>query len=207
LDTNSITVTASRNASLQPDQAIFGVTVQSGINTSLDDVVAALQGAGITAANFSGVSTLQQGTIIAGGFATSTSPTLQWVFALPVPLTKTKDTVASLTTLQQNIAKANNGLTLSFNIAGTQVSSQLAQSQTCSLSGLIADATAQAQSLAAAGGLYLGAIVAISGSTANVVSSTPPIYISSPGYVSTVSSSFVAPPPCAITVKFVATRF
>ena len=60
LDSNSITVTASRNASLQPDQAVFAVSVQSGISASLDDVLAALQGSGITAANLSSVSSVQQ---------------------------------------------------------------------------------------------------------------------------------------------------
>src|ERR1700730_7421267 len=57
LDSNSVTVTATRSMTQQPDQVLFGVTVQSGLNTSLDDVVAALQGSGITSANFSGVST------------------------------------------------------------------------------------------------------------------------------------------------------
>ena len=55
--------------------------------------------------------------------------------------------------------QANNGLTLSFSIVGTQVSQQLAQSQTCSLSSLITAATTQAQSLAAAGGFTLGSIL------------------------------------------------
>jgi uncharacterized protein YggE len=134
-----------------------------------------------------------------------TSLTLQWTFSLPVPLTNTKATVASLTTLQQNIAKLNNGLTLSFNIAGTQVSQQLAQSQTCSLTGLIASATTQAQNLAAAGGVTLGPIIALSGSTSNVVS-TPPILYSGPGYFSS-SGGTLAVPPCAITVEFIIYRY
>src|SRR5260370_31326366 len=56
LDSNSITVSASRSGTLQPDQALFVVSVQSDLNTSLNDVLAALQGSGITSANFSGVS-------------------------------------------------------------------------------------------------------------------------------------------------------
>ena len=58
---------------------------------------------------------------------------------------------------------------MSFSIVGTQVSQQLAQSQTCSLSGLIAAATTQAQNLAAASGFTLGAILAMSSSTSNSV--------------------------------------
>jgi uncharacterized protein YggE len=187
LDSNSITVSVSNNATLQPDQVVFSVSVGSTINSGLDDVLAALQGSGITAANLSGVSTQGQAIAILGALPpTLPAPTLTWSFTLAAPLANTKATVTTLTTVQQNIAKLNNGLTMSFSIIGTQVSQQLAQSQTCSLSGLITAATAQAQSLAAAGGLTLGAILAMSSSTSNVISS--------------------APPPCAITVKFNVTR-
>jgi uncharacterized protein YggE len=184
--TNSITVSASNNATLQPDQAVFTVSVQSGATTGLDDVLAGLQGSGITVANFTGVTTAQNYTCVG---PTPTTQMLQWTFSLPVPLANTKATVASLTTLQQNIAKMNNGLTLSFSIAGTQISQQLAQSQTCSLSGLIASATTQAQNLANAGGLTLGTILAMSSSTSN--------YAASP---------YAAPATCAITVTFNVTR-
>ena len=183
LESNSITVTASNNTSLQPDQAVFTVIVQSGLTTGLDDVVNALAGSGITAANFSSV-----GTQINYNAAAS-SISLQWSFSLTAPLANTKGTVASLTTLQQNIAKANNGLALSFSILGTQVLQQLAQSLTCSFPALITSATTQAQSLAAAGGVTLGSILALSSSTSN--------YVSSP---------YATLPTCAITVKFNVTR-
>jgi uncharacterized protein YggE len=175
LDSNSITVTASQTATLQPDQAIFSLTVQSPVTTGFDDVLAALQPVGVTAANFTGVSSSSSGVSRLGAVQ------LQWAFTLPAPLANTKATVASLTTLQTNIANANNGLTLSFSISGTQVSTQLAHSQTCSLTALIASATTQAQSLAAAGGLTLGPILALSSATAS-------------------------PPPCTVTVKFGVSR-
>ena len=203
LDSNSITVSASNNATVQPDQAIFSVSVGSSLSTGLDDVLTALQGSGITAANFSGVGTNGVSSSL-GAPGVVATPTLLWYFTLPAPLANTKATVATLTTVQQNIAKLNSGLTMSFNLAGTQVSQQLAQSQTCSLSGLIASATTQAQNLAAAGGLTLGAILAMSSSTSNAVSS-PPNNVSLPGYISTVSSG-VGSLPCAVTVKFNVTR-
>lgn len=199
LDSNSITVSASRNASLQPDQAIFAVAVQAGITASLDDVVAVLQGSGITAANLSSVSSLQQYLNVGA------TPGIVWTFELLVPLTKTKDTVATLTTLQQTVSKLNNGMTLSFNIVGTQISQQLAQSQTCSIPGLLADATAQAQTLAAAGGLTLGAIIAMSSNTSNIVSSPPSLVLN--GSFSSISGTGTVAPPCVITVKFNTTRY
>jgi uncharacterized protein YggE len=179
VDSNSITVTASRNATLQPDQAMFSVSVQSDTSTSLDDVLSALQGSGVTAANLSGVSTNTSFTFV----GTPTGTVIVWTFSLQSPLTKTKDTIAMLTTLQQNISQKNQSLKLSFSIQGTQVSTQQQQSQTCSISDLLADARSQAQKLADAGGLSLNAILAISGST-----------------------SAAAPLPCSITVKYSVTR-
>jgi hypothetical protein len=180
LDSNSITVSASANATPQPDQVVFSLSVGSGINTGFDDILAALQGLGITAANFSSVSTEGQ-TIATLGTAISPTPApaLVWFFTLPAPLANTKATVASLAALQQNFTQQNNGLTLSFSVTGTQVSQQLVQSQPCSIAGLITAATTQAQSLAAASGFTLGGILALSSST---------------------------PSPCAITVKFNVTR-
>jgi len=180
LESNSITVSASNNASLQADQADFSIVVQSSLTTSLDNVLTALQGSGITAANLSNVDTIQQ---YANGSTSSLA--LLWTFSLPVPLMNTKTMIASLTTLQQTIGAQNSGLTLSFAIAGTQVSPQLAQSQPCSFSSLITSATTQAQSLAAAGGLTLGSITALASSTSNVV-----------------ANPYATAPPCAITVTF-----
>ncbi len=205
IGSDSITVSASNNTSLQPDQAVFGITVQSGVSTGLDDVLAALQGSGITIANFSGVTTLGQFVLSIGSVPPTSPLTLAWTFSLPVPLTNTKTTVASLTTLEQNIAKQNNGLTLSFSIVGTQVSQQLAQSQTCSLSGLIATATTEAQSLASAANLTVGRILALSSSTSTGVSNTGAIV----GVFGSVSFATIsaAPPPCAITVRFALTGY
>ncbi len=196
LDSNSITVTASNNPTLQPDQAVFSLVVQSGLNTSFNDVLTALQPAGITASNFSGINSQSLNLL-----PPLNSTSLYWYFNLPVPLTNTKATVSSLTTLQQNVAAQKNGLTLSFSISGTQISQQLAQSQTCSLSTLITNATTQAQNLAAAGGFNLGAILALSTSTSSTV---VPTYTAVLGSVPLNGSA--APPPCAITVKFNVTR-
>ena len=201
LDSNSITVTASNNVTLQPDQAVFSVTVTSSQDTGLDDILAAVQGAGITIANFVGVSSAGQIIAVLGpNPPVNAAPTVSWTFSLPAPLANTKATVASLTTLEQNIAKANNGLTLSFSIVGTQISQQLAQSQTCSFPALIASATTQAQALAAAGGVTLGSILAISSSTSGAASANFILGAFSATYTS------ATPPPCAITVKFNVTR-
>jgi len=199
LDSNSITVNAYRSATLQPDQALFAVFVQSDLNTSLNDVLTALQGSGITAANFAGVSS--DSPIDWNG--ATLPPTIQWAFDLPVLLTKTKETVATLTALQQNIAQNNKSLKLSFSIQGTQFSQQLQQSQTCSIPDLLADARAQAQKLADAGGVTVGTILAMSGPTSSATG------IQSLGivYGTFISPAPLLPVPCAVTVKFAVLRF
>lgn len=206
LDSNSVTVTASRSMSLQPDQVVFGVFVNSGVDATLDDVVAALQGSGIGIANFTGVSTpqfqLQFGT---GQTPAPPLPTLQWAFGLPVAFSKMKDTVAALASLQASIPKKNTGLSLTFTVQGTQVSQQAQQSQTCSNADLLADARAQAKKLADAAGLIVGTILAVSSSTSSAVSiSLTPGFSFSPFYSTSIP---YFSPPCSMTVKFALGRF
>src|SRR5216683_3075971 len=125
-DSNSITVIASRNANLQADQAVFGVAVTSGLTASFEDVLGALQGSGITLANFTGVSSPPSPGVfslpVIGITPIAPAPSLQWSFTLAVPLSKIKDTIATLTTVQQNVAKKNNGLSVTFQVQGSQVS-------------------------------------------------------------------------------------
>lgn len=189
LDSNSVTVTASSSATLQPDEVVFLIQVGSGINATLNDIVAALQGTGITAANFTGLS--QVSTFLVTGLP---PPAETWLFTLAAPLAKIKDMVAQLTNLQQTIAKQNDGLQMSFLVQGTQVSQQLQQSQPCVLSDLLANARTQAQNLATAAGFGLDVIQAMSSTISTSVSSQGQSF-----------SSFLlgaAAAPCTVTVKF-----
>jgi uncharacterized protein YggE len=198
LDSNSITVTASRNFSLQADQAVFAVYMISGMDAALSDVLSALQGSGITAANFAGVATTPQYPYPPDE---QQQQLLQWAFALPVPLAKTKETSAMLVNLQKSVAQAGNGLKLTFAVQYTQVSQQAQQAQTCPVADLLADARAQAQKLADAAGLGLGGVLAMSTGTATTVySGVVPAQISISPYIG--SASYYPPMPCILTVKF-----
>lgn len=182
LDSNSVTVTASRNAPVQADVANFSVYVVSGVSVSLADVLAALQGSPITASNFIGIGGVPSGFNVVPATGAPSQPQIQWGFALAVPISKIKDTVALLTALQTSIAQNNSGLALTFNLQGTQVSTQARQSAACSITDLLSDARAQAQKIADASVLTLGPILAMSGATGLV-------------------------PVCSITVKFGLVRF
>ncbi len=203
LESNTVTVTATQNLSVQPDQVVFSVSVTSGISTSLSDVLTAVQSAGITSANFTGISSSLTGIIVPvptpvnqpaqpGGVI---APTIQWNFVLAAPFATMKATITTLTGLEQSISQNNSGLSLSFSIQGTQVSQQLQQSQVCPLSDLLASAQSQAQKLANVAGMSIGAILAMS----SVTSSAPAAGTAILGIVST---SYIAPPVCSMTVKF-----
>lgn len=203
LDSNSVTVTASQSMNLQPDQVLFAVYVTTGLTASLDDVLAAVKGVGITSANFSGVNSSAAAQVCLGTGSQPT-PSEQWAFGFPVPFAQMKATVTSLSSLQQSIAQANSGFTLSFSVQNAQVSTSLLESLSCNIPGLIANATAQAQKLAAAAGLTLGSILAMSSSTSSpVASNSVPVAVVG----SFSSSNLTTPQSCALTVKFTLTRF
>jgi hypothetical protein len=177
LDSNTITVTVTRTSSPAPDQVVFGVAVTSGLNASLDDVVAALAGSGITTANFTGVSA----PIVQPPFA-ATQVRLSWNFTVAAPLANMKQTSAMLITLAQNFSKAHPDMTVSIMVNSFQVSPQLQERQACAPSTLLPDATTQAQQFATAAGFSLGPLLSMS-STASTPASG-----------------------CTVTVKFSVTR-
>ncbi|HXA68069.1 MAG TPA: SIMPL domain-containing protein [Bryobacteraceae bacterium] len=199
LDSETVTIQASRSVSLTPDQVVLTVSVSAGPTTSLDQIVAALANSGITAANFVRVTS-----------GRDTLSPLQWSFRLAVPLGKIKATIASLTALQQSIAQSNSGIALSFQVQGSQVSSDLVQSQACAAKDLVADAQTQAQSVAAAAGLAIGPIVAISDGSS---SAATPTFVRAGDFF--VGNSIYTtglwfdptPPGCYIEVKFKLLRY
>ena len=195
-ESDTLTVQASRSVNLQPDQAAFYVSVASSRTTGLDEILAALQGSGVTAANFSSV-------YDAGGEPAR----LQWSFTLAVPWTKLKATLATLVTLQQSLGKS--GLQMNLSI-GTQFSPELLASQSCSLKDLVADARAQAQSMAASAGFAVGQIVSMAdGSSQNALTAAGrfdlvPGLIVKLGYVQSI---FTTPSTCFAELKFKLLRY
>jgi membrane-bound inhibitor of C-type lysozyme len=153
LTPNSVTVTASRNTLLPSDLIVYNVSLAASRDVSFEDVLAAASGAGITAANFRGVNV-----------ANGTTEPASWLFAVTAPLNDTKATVALLNALQQSLAR-DKKFTLSFQVGGTDVSTQALAAQKCSLTDLMADARTRAANLASASGATAGAIQMLSGST------------------------------------------
>ena len=188
LESHTVTITASRQIALQPDQVVFGLSVSSAGSASLDQIVAALSGLSITAANLTGVSN-------------SDPKTLQWRFTLAEPLSNLTAAIASLTKLQQTIGRNASGLTLDFGANGLQASPQLRQSQSCSDADLIGDARMQAQKLAQAEGITVGPILRLS----NIIlqpPSAPDFYFISGSFADFLLGPAPAPVTCALVVEF-----
>jgi hypothetical protein len=194
LESNTLTITATRSVTLQPNDVTFTLSVGADGSTDLDQVVAAVSALGISSANLTSVS---------GGIV---PPAVQWNFTLAVPIAKLATTIGSLTQLQQNITQNNSGLTLTFTVEGTQssqLSQKLQQSQPCSSADLISDATVQAQKLTAAAGLTLGPILRLS----NAPSAQPILFAATfalGGFIvpSIVFESFPQSATCSLVVKF-----
>ena len=83
-------------------------------------MLAAASGAGLTAANFTGVSSY---------FGGSNTQPVTWSFTTTAPLANLKSTIGLLTALQNNLAK-DKKFALSFSVSGSEVSPQ---SQSCAI--------------------------------------------------------------------------
>jgi len=198
LDDNTVTVTASRQLpNLQPDQAVIGVDVAADPGAVLDDVLAALNGSGITAANLSSVEPYPGG------------PSTVWSFTLTVSLAKMSATLATL----QRVINAS-PLPAAYSVLFTEVSPELQATQQCPYPALVSDAQAQAQKLASAVGLSVGPILTLSDSGQTAVAGTifgSTIFVSGNGIpVSSSQLSFLLPStgqslpptvPCTMTVQ------
>ena len=175
ISNNTVTVTASQNSTAQPDEAVFSVTVGSGVDKSLDDAVAAVSSLGITPANLVSVGVPPPGVpppgvpppacVTVTGAPQCPPPNLQWIFQQVVPFSKLKDTTAALAALQKSISQNNSGLTLSFALSGTRLSAQ--QAPNCNLADLVSKARMQAQDIAGAAGFKAGSIVGLTSATSN----------------------------------------
>lgn len=136
----------------------MSIWVDSDMTHQLDDVASALASAGISGAIFSGVNTFTNYNV---GRGEQPQPALEWSFVLTRPLKSLPGALAQPSAAQQAFQRKP-GPTLSFSISGLQVSPQAQPA--CVEADLVSDAIAQAQKVAAAAGVSVGSITAISDS-------------------------------------------
>jgi uncharacterized protein YggE len=203
LDPNTVTVTAVRTLTVQPDQVVFLVNFLTAQDSGLDDVLAKLKGTGITAAQLAGVGSAE--------FARTngrSNPVSLWSFILPVSFDKMQDTMKALLQAQSAAGSQTGGQALTFSTAGVRISPEQQAAQQCPLPALVSDARRQADAMAAAAGMRTGAIVSVSdGSSVDGVTllADPTTALRADFLVGLVTSSFSAGTPqpvCSLTIQF-----
>ena len=182
LDPYTLTVTATRSISIQPDQARLVIYVDADPSVGLNDILNLVQSVGLTQTSLLNVYTASLGP--------PQSQALEWAFSLTVPYTSLKNTLSQLGTLQA--AQQTSGFMVTFQVTGVVVSPQLQASQTCQTAALVSDATAQAQALSQAAGLGLGPISSITdGSTGAAPASVAGVYLFTPSAPSLACTAVV----------------
>ena len=115
LDSNSVTVTASRTLSFPVDQLAYRVSACGPLTSTLDEAVAQVRSLGLTAADFLTVGT-------SSGIGSSQATALCWGFNLVFPLAKSKATLDALGAAVSAATKNNAGWELSYYSNGAQSS-------------------------------------------------------------------------------------
>ncbi len=193
VDSNSVTVTATRQFYPVLNQVTWVIYLNASDNADLDDITAALRAAGVINAKFSGASQNYGVDLMQGP---------RWSFTVTSPIASLKDTAALLVAAQKKIQ--SQGMSMDFDIAGLQPSNQTVTAQPCSQSDLIADARAQAQKMTDAAGVVLGPILAVS--DAGLPNATV-VYGYAAFLLGVVSTQAATPSTCSLTVKFGMSRY
>ena len=196
LETDTLTIAASRDTMLVPDEVVFQLSVSSGQDASLEQVAAALKSAGIADAMFVSVSNP-----ISVSLPNIFNRSLSWSFTVAVPIGKMGSEIKLLASARLALTPGGSPVPVSFNIQGIQVSEEQ-QAQPCSFTDLVADARAQGQKVATAAGLALGPILAISDQANPALLAN---FISLSRFVVYLSPSPMA--SCAATFKFKLLRY
>ena len=187
-----IAITASRQLNVQPDQVSLTVDVNTEPSQTLDNVLAALKGTGITANDLSNVST---------AYYDLDSP-LQWIFTPTVSFSALTTVAAALAALP-----ANGPIALAYFNVNATASPQAVASQPCPYPALISDAQMQAAKVAAAAGVTVGPIVSLEQGTEQGSAEGTVIPLARVAAATWFVNYLVGPisssaPACSLTVQF-----
>jgi hypothetical protein len=158
LDSDTITITATgQTPVLQPAELNVSLGVYAVRELGLEDVLKALAGVAVSERNLIGVSESRFiGVCIPSG--NNCSPTKSWNFAFTTPLTKLNETMRALASID---AARQPGISIYYSFS----SDAAAAATDCAYPTLISQAQRQAQNIAAAAGVRVGGIVAMSDGT------------------------------------------
>jgi hypothetical protein len=191
LDNDTITITALQATPAQTDQVSVSICLVAEIGTGLSEVLAPLQSLGISERNL----------VAAGSSPGSYCPYREasekvyvwWQFAYSAPLKTIQQTFAALAR-----TKASLGPRLSL---GYGVGTDWSQTQECAVPTLLSQARRQAENIAAAAGLRVGAVVALSDGTVDPSYAGLGAQVATPPGAPLIDQILTAP-PCQVIAQF-----
>jgi uncharacterized protein YggE len=158
---DGILTSVSRNLSVSADQADFTVVAVTGLDFTADQVTQTLQTAGLQNLSLAGSAVVQNYDYATGSGQLQTQAVYQLNFS--VTAAAMKDTAKKLEALRTSLPETLKNLQFSAFASASQAAVDAARQTVLPL--LLADAQKKAQSLAAAAGVKLGAVKAVSESS------------------------------------------
>jgi membrane-bound inhibitor of C-type lysozyme len=158
----SIAITAQATpVNAAPTRLAIYLTVSADVVVALDNILQTVARLGVSAADLVSVSQPFVGRVCAVGNIAAPCNPVQWTFRFSAPLSKSKDT---FTILAQVRDSSHFGMTIDYS-----VSADVAPAPECALPTLVSQARKRAQDVAAAAGVGLGALNAVSDGPAQTV--------------------------------------
>ena len=155
LDANSILVTANKTVVLEPTDATFTITVSADITVPMSQVLAAVD-FGLTINDLIGINSYP----MYGPYGATGPTRVNYTLRLTTPVSQIKSTVDKLEKLRK---ATDTGMDLSYTTTGIGPSAAaIDAAHAKALPDLMADARKRAENIAAASGLKLGNIQAVS---------------------------------------------
>jgi uncharacterized protein YggE len=155
-ESDAIAVTVSRNVDLSPDTLYISLSIATDPDVSLDQVLQAAEGLGLSARNLLGVNFQQFG-------PSPTQVRLGYNFDLSVAFGRSKETTDKLSALRRTLAAATPAMELQiFGMSVSAEDTSRQQARQRLLAPLFEEARARADELSKAAGVSLGSVVGVS---------------------------------------------
>jgi len=180
-----------------PTRVAIYLTVSADVTVALDNIVQTVAALGVSAADLVSVNQPFVGRVCVAGNITAPCNPVEWNFRYSAPLSSWKDTLAKLA--QARDAK-HPGITI-----GYSVSADTPPFPECAMPTLVSQARKRAQDVAAAAGVGLGPLNAVSdGSAAAIPTQAVRTGYFVSGLISASLTSYIAPPDagCSAVAQF-----
>jgi len=203
VDPDTITIVSRSSASpVGPNTVSYDVDVTAVAGKELDEVLKALTGAGVTERDLIGVSSSGYSVCVPSVRGCNPTPTLDWSFRFSSSIARLPETLKALA------QPAPDGMTVSYSASSGGTSAP----PECAYPTLISQARRHAENLAAAAGVRVGRVTALSDTAEEMTGAVLSVIrvgdfsqsIPAVGFVSFLLGppAYIPPAACAVAVQF-----